>query len=158
MLHVYSLFSDLWVSGVCAVMSVIYFGKFLSIVTSNISSALFFPSASGFEIIPWKIFQCLNVLFFKLFLSSNFSSDVFSSLLSLSSVVLSLLMSSSKGFFTCIVLFLLLRVVFFFSAIFSECLVSLVDSSLLSAYIIHLVVYFSILYYIKYSYFKFLIW
>lgn len=48
--------------------------------------------------------------------------------------------------------------VFFFNAIFSECLVSLVDSSLLSAYIIHLVVYFSILYYIKHSYFKFLIW
>ena len=94
-------------------MSVIYFGRFLSIVTSNISSALFFPSASGFEIIPQKNFQCLDVLFFKLFLSSNFISDLFSSLLSLSSVVLSLLMSSSKGFFTCIVLFLLLRVVFF---------------------------------------------
>ena len=102
------------------------------------------------------VFRC--IVFFKLFLSSNFSLDLFSSLLSLSSIMLSLLMSPSRGIFICIVLFLLFRVFFFFfNAIFSECLVSLVDSSLLSAYIIHLVVYFSILYYIKHSYFKFLI-
>lgn len=45
-------------------MSVIYFGTFLSIVTSNISSALFFPSASGIEIIPQKIFHSVQMYCF----------------------------------------------------------------------------------------------
>lgn len=140
-------------------MSVIYFGTFLSIVTSNISSALFFPSASGIEIIPQKIFHSVQMycFFLIIFIFKFQFGSIFKLIESFFNHAESTDEPIKGNLHLHCSIFVVQGFFFFFNAIFSECLVSLVDSSLLSAYIIHLVVYFSILYYIKHSYFKFLI-